>query len=137
MFGSIAQQVDESELGRVQAMISSMTRGERADPDRIDKSRATRIARGSGRRTREVLDLVQRFGQMRDMMGSLGGGGLLGRVPGLGRLAGAGSAADPMALLQGAGAPPARSSRTSDRKRERDKRKRKQARKDRKKARRR
>jgi hypothetical protein len=42
-----------------------------------------------------------------------------------------------MALLQGVGAQPLRSGRTSDRKRERDKRKRKQARRDRKKARRR
>jgi signal recognition particle subunit SRP54 len=138
MFGSLAQQVDERELGKVQAMIHSMTRGERADPDVIDKSRASRIARGSGRRTREVLDLVQRFAQMRGVMGSLGGGGLLGRVPGLGRLAGAGAGADPMALLQGAGAGQPRASRGSDRKRGREKRsKRKQARKDRKKGRRR
>ena len=138
MFGSLAQQVDERELGKVQAMIHSMTRDERTDPDVIDKSRASRIARGSGRRTREVLDLVQRFAQMRSVMGSLGGGGLLGRVPGLGRLAGAGAGADPMALLQGAGAGQPRASRGGDRKREREKRsKRKQARKDRKKGRRR
>jgi signal recognition particle subunit SRP54 len=139
MFGSLAQQVDEGELGKVQAMIHSMTRVERADPDVIDKSRASRIARGSGRRTREVLDLVQRFAQMRSVMGSLGGGGgLLGRVPGLGRLAGAGAGGDPMALLQAAGAGQARAVRGSDRRRERERRsKRKQARKDRKKGRRR
>jgi signal recognition particle subunit SRP54 len=139
MFGSLAQQVDEGELGKVQAMIHSMTRVERADPDVIDKSRASRIARGSGRRTREVLDLVQRFAQMRSVMGSLGGGGgLLGRVPGLGRLAGAGAGGDPMALLQAAGAGQARAVRGNDRRRERERRsKRKQARKDRKKGRRR
>jgi signal recognition particle subunit SRP54 len=139
MFGSLAQQVDEGELGRVQAMIHSMTRDERTDPDVIDKSRASRIARGSGRRTREVLDLVQRFAQMRSVMGSLGGGGgLLGRVPGLGRLAGAGSGADPMALFQAAGGAQPRAGRASDRRRDRERRaKRKQARKDRKKGRRR
>jgi signal recognition particle subunit SRP54 len=139
MFGSLAQQVDEGELGRVQAMIHSMTRVERADPGVIDKSRAARIARGSGRRTREVLDLVQRFAQMRSVMGSLGGGGgLLGRVPGLGRLAGAGAGGDPMALLQGAGAAQPRASRAGDRRKDRERRsKRKQARKDRKKGRRR
>ncbi len=136
MFGSLAQQVDERELGKVQAMIHSMTRAERSDPDLIDKSRASRIGRGSGRRAREVLDLVQRFGQMRQVMGSLGGSGLLGRVPGLGRLAGAGSGVDPMALFQGAGAATPRLGRGNDRKREREKRKRKQARKDRKKGRR-
>jgi hypothetical protein len=86
-----------------------------------------------------VLDLVQRFAQMRSVMGSLGGGGgLLGRVPGLGRLAGAGAGGDPMALLQAAGAGQARAVRGNDRRRERERRsKRKQARKDRKKGRRR
>jgi len=51
MFGSIAEQVDERELGRVEALIQSMTPAERARPAIIDKSRTSRIARGSGRRT--------------------------------------------------------------------------------------
>jgi hypothetical protein len=78
-----------------------------------------------------VLDLVGRFGQMRDMMAALGGGGLLSRIPGLGRLAGAGAAPgglDPAALL----APPeggSRAVRRADeaRRRSQAKRKRKQA----------
>jgi signal recognition particle subunit SRP54 len=108
--GELAGQVDERELVKTQAMIQSMTRGERARPEVIDKSRAARIARGSGRAPREVNELVARFRQMRDLMGALGGGGggLLGRIPGLGRLAGAGAGGgglpagfDPSALLGG------------------------------------
>ncbi len=143
--GGLADQVDERELKRVEAMIRSMTPHERADPDVIQKSRAARIARGSGHRSKEVMALVQRFRQMRDVMGSLGGGGgLLSRIPGLGRLAGAGMPAgfDPSALLSGArvgsAAPAGAGARRDDGKRRaQQKRKRKQAKKDRKKGRRR
>jgi signal recognition particle subunit SRP54 len=110
--GELAEQVDERELVKTQAMIQSMTRRERARPEVIDKSRAARIARGSGRVPREVHELVGRFRQMRELMGALGGaggGGLLGRIPGLARLAGAGAGGggglpagfDPSALLGG------------------------------------
>jgi signal recognition particle subunit SRP54 len=106
--GEMAEQVDERELVKTQAMIQSMTPLERARPEQIDKSRTARIARGSGRAPKEVRDLVARFRQMRDLMGSLGGGGgLLSRIPGLGRLAGAGAGPglgpDPAALLGGGG----------------------------------
>jgi signal recognition particle subunit SRP54 len=109
--GALAGQVDEREVIKTQAMIQSMTPRERTRPELIDKSRAARIARGSGRAAREVHELVARFRQMRELMGSLGGGGgLLSRVPGLGRLAGAGAAPggmpagfDPAALLGGGG----------------------------------
>jgi signal recognition particle subunit SRP54 len=108
--GEMAEQVDERELVKTQAMIQSMTRAERSRPELIDKSRAGRIARGSGRAVREVQELVARFRQMRELMGSLGGaGGLLSRIPGLGRLAGAGAGGglpagvDPAALLGGGG----------------------------------
>jgi signal recognition particle subunit SRP54 len=108
--GELAGQVDEREIVKTQAMIQSMTPGERQRPEVIDKSRAARIAGGSGRSPREVHDLVARFRQMREMMGALGGGGggLLGRIPGLGRLAGAGPGGtppgfDPSALLGGGG----------------------------------
>jgi len=149
MFGDMADQVDERELVKVEAMIRSMTPDERADPDLISKSRASRIARGSGRRSKEVSDLVQRFRQMRDMMGAIGGGGGLGalmsRVPGLGRLfGGAGGLPpgfDPSALMGGpdaaglAGGGARR--RDVSRARAQQKRKRKQSRKDRKKGRKR
>jgi signal recognition particle subunit SRP54 len=114
--GGMADQVEEGELTKVQALIGSMTRQERREPDVIDKSRAERIARGSGRRAKEVYDLVKRFGQMRDLMGQLGGGGgLLSRVPGLGRLASAGAGGlDPSALFGGPAPPAARGAARSD-----------------------
>jgi hypothetical protein len=80
-----------------------------------------------------VRELVDRFGQMRKVMGAMGSaGGLLSRIPGLGRLAPAGAAGDPSALF---GGPPlaATSARDSARRRARQKEKRKQARKSRKK----
>nr|MCS5638576.1 hypothetical protein [Myxococcota bacterium] len=89
MFGSMADKVEEGDLGRVESMIHSMTRQERNGPDIINKSRADRIAGGSGRKPKEVLELVDRFKQMREMMGSLGkSGGLLSRVPGMGQMMG-------------------------------------------------
>jgi signal recognition particle subunit SRP54 len=151
MFGGLADQVDERELVKVEAMIRSMTPRERSEPDVINKSRASRIARGSGRRSKEVMQLVQRFQQMREMMGALGGGkgmgGLLSKVPGLGRLMGGGGGLpagfDPSALLGGGtGAPGAAAGgsakqRNVSRQRDAQKRKRKQARKDRRKGRKR
>ena len=115
MFGDLAGQVDERELGRTQAIIQSMTRAERAKPELINDSRAKRIAQGSGRGKHDVHELVKRFRQMREMMGMLGGamgggaGGLLSRMPGMGRFAGAGGGGgmpagmDPMAMLGGMG----------------------------------
>jgi signal recognition particle subunit SRP54 len=141
-FGKLAEHVDEGELRKVQAMIHSMTPSERTQPEQIERSRASRIARGSGRQQSEVLDLVKRFAQMREVMAMLGGGaggGLLSKIPGLGRLAGAGGI-DP-SMLTGLGGPTGRgrtlSASAEARKRQLAKKKRKDARKARKKGRRR
>jgi signal recognition particle subunit SRP54 len=142
MMGSLAEQVEDTELVKTEALIRSMTPEERQRPEIIDKSRSARIARGSGRRSRDVRDLVTRFEQMKEMMSSLGSktgllgrlGGLGGGMPGFGDLAGAGGV--PPALLGGgAGASPGRRELAKQRSRQRDKRK--QARKARKKNRRR
>ena len=138
--GDLAEQVDETELRRVEAMIQSMTPQERQEPDRIDKSRASRIARGSGRRPKEVMDLVGRFGQMREMMSALGGGaggGMLSRIPGMGRLAGAGMppGLDPAALMGAGGGNRAARRRAAAGSKNRQTRKRKAARKARRKGR--
>ncbi len=101
MMGGLADQVEEGQLVKVESLIRSMTPGERRDPDIIDRSRASRIARGSGRKQSDVHELVQRFHQMREMMSALGSGGMLGRIPGFGNLAGAGG--DAGALLGGLG----------------------------------
>jgi signal recognition particle subunit SRP54 len=107
MFGELAGQVDARVLGGLRALILSFPRAARPRPELIDDSRARRIARGSGRAKHEVGELVKRFRQMREMMGMLGGamgGGLLSRIPGLGKLAGAGppglpAGFDPMSMM--------------------------------------
>ncbi len=136
MFGDMAEKVDPQELVRVESMIQSMTPRERKLPEEIDASRARRIARGSGRSEKDVNGLIERFGQMRDLMGQLGSGkGPFGKM-GLGGLAGAGAGGmgDPSMLggFGGAAAP-----RVDNKRRQAQKRKRKQARKDRKKRRKR
>ncbi len=133
MFNSFADQVEEGQLLKVESLIHSMTPAERTEPDVIDKSRASRIARGSGRRSKDVTELVGRFGQMREMMSALGsgGGGLLSKIPGMSRLAGAGMPGmDPSALLGGVGDDlGAGGAKAQARKRTKQKGKRKQARK--------
>ena len=132
MFGGMADQVDEGELKSVEALIHSMTPGERLSPEIIDKSRASRIAKGSGHRSKDVFGLVERFGQMREMMSSLGSpDGLLSKM-GLG---GIGDGFDPAGMLAaGAGGPAVGLGRRStERKRTQQKSKRKAARKARKK----
>src|SRR5262245_2287444 len=137
MFGQFADQVEESQIVRVESLIRSMTPDERKRPELIDKSRARRIARGSGRRSSDVRDLVSRFEQMRDLMAGLGSpGGLLSKIPGMGRLAGAGGL-DPSALLGGGAANTGDGRRSLAKRRSQQRDKRKQARKSRKKNRRR
>ncbi|MCE2531649.1 MAG: signal recognition particle protein [Acidimicrobiia bacterium] len=60
--------VDERRLGRMEAIICSMTAGERAQPAIIDGSRRRRIAAGSGTTTAEVGELLRNFSAARKMM---------------------------------------------------------------------
>ncbi len=83
-------QVDERELVKTKAVISSMTRQERRNPELMAQqpTRIRRIARGSGRTEQEVVDLLQRFLFMRKLMGDIGQqAGLLSRIPGMKQLA--------------------------------------------------
>ena len=52
----------------IEAMINSMTPFERANPDSIDGSRRSRIAKGSGKEVTEVNAFMKQFEQMKDMM---------------------------------------------------------------------
>ena len=58
----------EASLKRVQGMIDSMTKKEKADPDIIDMSRRKRIAGGSGVQPQEIKQFLHQFGQMRAVM---------------------------------------------------------------------
>ena len=99
--------LDDNELVKIEAMISSMTKEERKNPTvfvstsweditnntgrkskrrRADYNvgRVKRIARGSGRAEKEVKELLQKFGGMRQMMVQLGAStGLMGKIPGM------------------------------------------------------
>jgi signal recognition particle subunit SRP54 len=102
--------IDDNELVKIKAIISSMTQDERQHPDHFvfssweevldngrrkkkrsafyDQNRIRRVARGSGRKEAEVADVINRFGMMRQMMMQIGAGtGLLGKIPGFKQLA--------------------------------------------------
>jgi signal recognition particle subunit SRP54 len=72
-------QISDKELGRVEAIIHSMTLEERRDPSIINGSRRLRIANGSGSSTSEVNLLLKQFKEMQRMMKQFSA------VPGLGR----------------------------------------------------
>jgi len=64
--------VDEKQLKRVEAIVLSMTLGERKQPDILNARRRQRIARGSGTSVSEVNTVLQRFNQMRKLMKNSG-----------------------------------------------------------------
>jgi len=82
--GNISQKlgnsaVPDKEMGKVEAILDSMTKQERLDPKVINASRKQRIAKGSGRTVAEVNQLIKQFDTMRGMMQKLTGGG--GKMP--------------------------------------------------------
>ncbi|MBW0001443.1 MAG: signal recognition particle protein [Verrucomicrobia bacterium] len=75
--------VDDKQLKRVEAIVLSMTPGERKNPGILNARRRQRIARGSGTTVAEVNTLLQRFSQMRKLMKNMGQlKKMLARVPG-------------------------------------------------------
>jgi signal recognition particle subunit SRP54 len=98
--------LDDRELTKIEAMISSMTKEERLNPQvfvattweefmstsgrnakrrraDFDPGRVKRVSKGSGRTETEVKELLQKFAQMRQMMVQLGAStGLMGKIPG-------------------------------------------------------
>jgi len=74
--------IDDRELDRVEAIIRSMTPGERESPKSLNGSRRARIARGSGSQVSDVNRLVERFLDAQKMMAQMGKGGFPG-MPGL------------------------------------------------------
>jgi len=98
--------LDDRELTKIEAMISSMTLEERLNPQvfvattwedfmstsgksakrrraDFDPGRVKRVSKGSGRTEQDVKELLQKFAQMRQMMVQLGAStGLMGKIPG-------------------------------------------------------
>src|SRR3954471_3333863 len=75
--------VDERELDRIQAIITSMTVEERANPTLLNGSRRRRIAQGSGTNVSAVNQLVKQFAQMQKVMRQVS----QGKMPNLSQLA--------------------------------------------------
>jgi signal recognition particle subunit SRP54 len=76
--------VDDRDLDRLQAIITSMTPEERRNPSILNGSRRRRIALGSGTNVQAVNQLVKQFGQMQKMMRQLS----QGKMPSLSQMAG-------------------------------------------------
>src|SRR5213079_2345322 len=64
--------IDEKQLKRTEAIVLSMTKEERTQPNILNARRRQRIARGSGSTVTEVNDLLRRFDQMRKLMKNAG-----------------------------------------------------------------
>jgi len=64
--------VDDNDLGRIEAVIQSMTAKERQRPEILNTSRRDRIASGAGVPRVEVDDLIKQFGMMRKLMDGVG-----------------------------------------------------------------
>ncbi|MGH9210399.1 MAG: signal recognition particle protein [Acidimicrobiales bacterium] len=74
-------EIDERQLGRVEAIVRSMTPHERSNPTVIDGSRRGRIALGSGTEPGDVSQLIKQFREMQKMMRRMPGigGGKVGK----------------------------------------------------------
>jgi len=64
--------IDDGQFKRVEAIVQSMTRQERRQPEILNASRRTRIACGSGTTVNEVNDLLKQFNAMKKMMKEMG-----------------------------------------------------------------
>jgi signal recognition particle subunit SRP54 len=75
----------ETQLKRVEAMIGSMTKHERKDPDLLARSpsRKQRVAKGSGYKSQDVTKLVSDFQRMRGLMQQMGQGKMPMGMPGM------------------------------------------------------
>ncbi|HEY1957566.1 MAG TPA: signal recognition particle protein [Polyangiaceae bacterium] len=81
-----AQNLDDRELVKIEAVISSFTSFERRDPYALirEPGRVKRIAKGSGSEEGAVSELVQKFLMMKQMIEGLGSNmGMLGKIPGM------------------------------------------------------
>ena len=78
-----ADQVDENQINRVEAIINSMTRHERNHHEVINGSRRKRIARGSGTTIQEVNNLLRQYAQMKKMFKQMGKPSFARRLAGM------------------------------------------------------
>ncbi len=98
--------LDDKEIVHQEAIISSMTKKERAKPKLLNASRKKRIAKGSGTSVQEINKLIKAHRQMADMMKKMGKGGMKGMAQQLAGMGGMpGGAGGPLGGMLGGGAP--------------------------------
>ncbi|RNA69622.1 signal recognition particle protein [Alteribacter keqinensis] len=66
-------QVDDKQIGQIEAIVRSMTKAEKEDPSILNASRRRRIAKGSGTSIQDVNRLIKQFGEMKKMMKQMSG----------------------------------------------------------------
>jgi signal recognition particle subunit SRP54 len=86
----VKNQVNDKEMGRLVAIINSMTPHERRFPAVIKGSRKRRIAAGSGTQVQDVNKLLKQFTQMQKMMKKMKGGGMAKMMRGMKGMGGPG-----------------------------------------------
>lgn len=79
-------QIDEKKMAHTEAIIKSMTTGERENRDKLTPKRRERIAKGSGTTVMEVNALVKQFEQMQKMMKMMSGGGMSKQMKRFGKM---------------------------------------------------
>ncbi|MDI1253733.1 signal recognition particle protein [Thermomonas sp.] len=92
----VKQQVTGKEVPRMIAIINSMTKKERRNPELLKGSRRARVARGSGLTPADVNKMLKQYQQMEKMMGKLGRGGMKGMMRGLSGMMGGRGGMPPM-----------------------------------------
>jgi len=92
-------EIDEGQLNKLEGMVHSMTKKERADISLLNKSRIKRIAKGSGTQPADVNKLVTQFEMMQKVTKQLSGKGMMGKMKAMRELSRTGG--DMMPGLQG------------------------------------
>lgn len=84
-------QIDEKAIGKIEAIILSMTPRERTNPDLLNASRKKRIAAGSGTSVEDINSLLRQFEQVKQLMKKLSGSKRFGGFGGMGGMGGLGA----------------------------------------------
>ncbi|WP_435235610.1 signal recognition particle protein [Psychromonas sp. PT13] len=104
---AVKNQVNDKATNQMEAIISSMTKKERAKPEIIKGGRKRRIAAGSGSQIQDVNKLLKQFTQMQKMMKKMSGkGGMRKMMSGMQGMMGGMGGAGGMPGMGGMGMPP-------------------------------
>lgn len=80
-------EIDEKQLLRIDAIITSMTKEERRNPKILNASRRQRIAKGSGNKVQDINRFIEQFTEMQKMMKNMmNGNGKYPKIPGMNNL---------------------------------------------------